>query len=346
MKIAILHGYSAANAGDGLLVFSTLNLIRSVHPDAQVTLFASYPDSFRDLDCTVISTQPTRRGYRYSYLRALIGIRSFDVVVGVGGGYLRFGTLREATVAALVHGPQLIAAALLARKAVYMPQSVGPMRGGSRSLVRFFVRRLATIMLRDDVSVREVDSPNVVRISDLALLDISPRTTAAAQPTMLDRPVVSVRQSRGSVPESARALAAELSPFDGYVQSEVGSNNDVRAVESIHPDRIVTRSELMGRTPDDPVRVVVAMRLHAALMALQAGHVVIHLSYERKGFGAFQDLGLGDYVHNVFDFDHLAVARQVRDLLSSPKSVRDYQRRLNEGTAANTMRRQTIVDLL
>jgi polysaccharide pyruvyl transferase WcaK-like protein len=57
-------------------------------------------------------------------------------------------------------------------------------------------------------------------------------------------------------------------------------------------------------------------------MALAAGHYVVHLAYERKGFGAFDDLDLGDWVHSVNSFDPATVAEQVRSLLTD-RGTRD-----------------------
>jgi hypothetical protein len=49
----------------------------------------------------------------------------------------------------------------------------------------------------------------------------------------------------------------------------------------------------------------------------------VHLSYERKGFGAFSDLGLLPYVKNAYDFDPDEVVRLVEGLLGSQNSYWD-----------------------
>ena len=60
--------------------------------------------------------------------------------------------------------------------------------------------------------------------------------------------------------------------------------------------------------------VVVSVRLHGAIAALIAGRPAIHLAYERKGWGAYEDLGIAEYVHDARTFDAAKVAEQVNEL--------------------------------
>jgi len=90
-------------------------------------------------------------------------------------------------------------------------------------------------------------------------------------------------------------------------------------------------------------RVVVAVRLHAALMALAAGHYVIHLAYERKGFGAYDDLGLSPWIHNINSFDPSSVARQVEALTKDPAVRADYEARITAAAPRIVQSRQQII---
>jgi polysaccharide pyruvyl transferase WcaK-like protein len=65
---------------------------------------------------------------------------------------------------------------------------------------------------------------------------------------------------------------------------------------------------------------VVSVRLHGALQSVLAGVPAVHLGYERKSWGAYEDLGLGEYVHDARRFDPEAVAAQVRALQADPTS--------------------------
>lgn len=325
MRVVILHAYSALNAGDGLLVDETLEMLRaSFGPDLDITVVASRPETFDYAGVHMVGSRPSWRGYTPEFVRTMIGIREFDLVVGVGGGYLRAGHPKEAAKTLLVHGPQLIAASRSGDRAIYLSQSIGPIRFGLRRVFAALLSRVGTVAVRDDRSAREFDVPSVQRLPDLALLgqDWQPRSADDIH----ERPVLSSREIRGTVPVPVRDLAELMRPFDGYVQSRGASNDDAAAVESLAPASILTRPVLLGQA--GPRRVVVAVRMHACLMALAAGHYVVHLSYERKGFGAFGDLNLGPFVHNVFSFDPGEVHAQVRSLLEDPEARRAYDEKL------------------
>lgn len=311
MKILMLHGYSATNAGDGLLVRESLDLLSHAFPGATFTVTALHPATFADIDAQVINARPTWRGFPKELHEVLRSIDDFDLVVGVGGGYLRAGHVMETIKAVGAHGLQLRAASRRTGPVVYLPQSIGPLRWSTLRPARRYLSAIDDLHLRDDISMGELRLANARRTPDLALL--SHRWRDRVGSAVVPRPVLSVRALRGRLPSGLQALANVLRPFDGYVQSTGGGNDDIAAVAQIAPDAVLSRGDLLGDRIER--RVVIAVRLHAALMALQSGHWVIHLAYERKGFGAFDDLGLSSHVHNVNSFDPVAIADQVQQLL-------------------------------
>lgn len=332
-RVLVLHAYSAQNAGDGLLVEETLKLIRDALGEAEVTLLASRPDSFAHHGIRVLPTVPTKVGWDRRTLHELRTINSYDLVIGVGGGYLRTGAPLEATKTALVMGPQLLAASRTSAPTIYLPQSIGPARFGTRRALKRLLHGIDVVMVRDDRSLREMTGPTLVRIPDLATAAVG---AGRQQGQDIDPiPVVSIRAVRKQVPAGIYDLCGRLREYDGYVQSTVGGNDDRPAMSTLSPRNQIERSTLM--TPGGTPRVIIAVRLHAALMALAAGHYVIHLAYERKGFGAFGDLGLQRWVHSVNNFDPSAVAQEVDRLLGEKETRRAYddaiaasRRHLNE----------------
>ncbi|MFT3874823.1 MAG: polysaccharide pyruvyl transferase family protein [Propioniciclava sp.] len=325
MRVIILHGYSADNIGDGMLVTEAIELIRSTfaRERLELTLCASDPESFDLPGVTMLRSKPGLKGYDRTFLDALRHLDQFDLVVGVGGGYLRGGHCIELAKALLVQGPQLTAAAKVGARVVYLPQSIGPLRLGSAPWFRRRLRKLSAVWARDDRTVAEI-GPFLKRAPDMAVLRVPEREPDQA---VLDLPVMSVRNLRGGLPAPILDLATRVGRFDGYVQSQTGSNQDAAPMKSLDPVRIIQPSELLNDTR--PKRVVIAVRLHAALMALQAGHYVIHLAYERKGFAAFADLGIGDFVHNAFSFEPAQVVDQMRTLLTSATARADYDAAIN-----------------
>ncbi|NKS18707.1 polysaccharide pyruvyl transferase family protein [Rhodococcus hoagii] len=342
MKVALLHGYSASNAGDGLLVEESLEIVReALRENVEFVLAASHPETFEHLGISTVNSAPGKRGYDRAYLRLLRGLNELDLVVGVGGGYLRAGYLEEAAKMALVHGPQLLAAARTSTPTIYLPQSVGPATSFAYRMIGHGVRKVRRFYVRDDRSLAEYGRYGAIRASDLAILGADANCDDRPPSSV---PVVSVRPVRGAVPPLVLDLCRQVGNFEGYVQSETGGNDDRAVMSSIGAARILNRSELMSSCAEP--RVVVAVRLHAALMALRAGHLVIHLAYERKGFGAFEDLGIPEYVHNVNMFEPERVLRQIDELVSDPKVREDYRQRSQRAlSAANAARAALVNDI-
>ncbi|SNT30343.1 Polysaccharide pyruvyl transferase family protein WcaK [Rhodococcoides kyotonense] len=316
----MLHGYSAKNAGDGLLVDETLAVVRTAFGDAvEITIAASHPETFAGIDARVVDSSPSATGYAAPYRRLLRELDDADLVVAVGGGYLRAGYAVETLKTALVHGPQLWAASRTSTPTVYLPQSVGPAGAAVGRALTSRMRKIDAFYVRDDRSLAEFADAGVRRLSDLAILGADHIERRGLDVDSV--PVLTVRAVRGKLGPLVVDLAHQLGTFDGYVQSATAGNNDVDAMASVGARKILPRSEFM--TPGAP-RVVVAVRLHAALMALKAGHYVVHLAYERKGFGAFADLGLDRYVHNVNKFEPARVLQQVRTLLDDESERARY----------------------
>ncbi|QOV98106.1 polysaccharide pyruvyl transferase family protein [Rhodococcus pyridinivorans] len=337
-NILVTHAYSRLNSGDGLLVDETINVVSRAFPNAKITVVASHPDTFAFDNVRIVSSKPRSWRSLKEYCRLLIQIADFDLVVAVGGGYLRARSGLDLVKMSIIHGPQLVATALAPSRSVYMPQSIGPFDKVTSKLVRRLLARIDNVYVRDDRSLSLLGKSIATRSMDLAVMsgELNERTTREVEP----KPILSVRKVGRGGDEKIDVLATMIRPFDGLIQSSVSGNNDVEATERIRPETIVDHTADDGRSQR---RVVVAVRLHAALMALHQGHYVIHLAYERKGFGAFQDLGLSGFVHNVYDFDPAKVADQCRELLRSENVRQAYDAALNSSRADRETERSRLL---
>lgn len=341
MKIALLQCYSASNLGDGLLVEESVALLHDAFgPNIEITLVASYPETFVGFGAHRVQSRPMMWGYDVGFLRTIARLHTFDLVVGVGGGYLRFGTLREAFTTTLVHMPQLMVAVTRARASLYLPQSVGPAPAYMRGLLGRLMSRVDLFLVRDDRSLNEFPKANFTRCPDLALLVAGKRQRDTV---LVERtPVYTIRPIRGEVLPGLVQLGAMLGDFTGYIQSRGAGNDDTDAMAKLNPRQMIEHEELFDL--NGIRRVVIAVRLHAALMAVNAGHYVIHLAYERKGFGAFSDLDLPEYVHNVRSFDVGAVYRQAHELLTDMRAREDYDERLRRSFARLAEQRVELIE--
>lgn len=329
-----MQAYSAHNRGDGLLVDESIALVKKVFGNAvELELLASDPGSFEYLGIPVYNTKPGKFGYAREYLCVLRNLKEYDLLIGVGGGYLRAGHPVEFLKCLLVMVPQLFAAGISKTPSVYLPQSIGPFRFGTVHLFRALVGKISTFMLRDDRSVEEIKLANCIRLPDLAIS--SPEFTESLErntETVVDKTVILTTRALGGVlpplvKDFGELLHKHKIPTVGYIQSAVGGNNDTEVQQQLTGIHNISPAEYL-RQGNQPPQVVVAVRLHAALMALKAGHYVIHLAYERKGFSAFTDVGLSEWVHNVNSFDPNVVFHQVEDLLNNEETRANYRARL------------------
>lgn len=343
MKIVITHAYSSTNSGDGLLVDEARRIALEAFNGATIDLVALDPASFPGPDFSTIShplsgVSATPRASEL-LLRAAIAALSgstvhpqvrdllsdADLVLAVGGGYLRGSSTAEALKMFLVHFPQLPRRSSDA-SVVYLPQSIGPLRGITGKLIRARLANATVIYSRDDRTVSELATlQNVRRTPDLALLGIPPmlKSTGIDDRRGTRRVAVVARRLAGGrrsdfYREQIAKLREELDA-EYLVQANARGNNDREFYRSLgYRGGLDMLSDVVAS--DNPPSAVVSVRLHGAIQAIRNGVASVHLSYERKGWGAYEDLGIAPYVHNAFSFDRALVRQQVEDLKTDPTS--------------------------
>lgn len=338
--VALIHAYSRRNAGDGLLVDLSLErLERAGIGRADCEVFALDAASFSDLPCVHQVGVPGRRpsprmipaaaqlvascldgATRRRVQLGLVAERlaGADAIVAVGGGYLRTGNAVSSLGTLLNHIPQLATASRSAAPTVYLPQSVGPLRGPVGSLVARLLRRIDVVCVRDDRSKDEL-RPHLaaVRYPDLAVLrlaerldQLGPRARDGGRVVLVGRELT----NGGAYEERLLALAGRLGDVVWAAQAEgIGTKSDVSLYERLG---IRSGGRLLEVLNGQEPGVVVSTRLHGAIQALLAGVPAIHLGYERKSWGAYEDLGLSRYAHNARTFDPAAVATEASALLA------------------------------
>ncbi len=356
LHVVLLHAYSRRNSGDGLLVDLSVELLREAFGNGvRTTIVAADPDSFADagrpfgapvlaqhgvvrrLAAVARSWLPSRGPAALAPVLA-----DADLIVGVGGGYLRARTLAEALRLEAGHLLQLRAARASGKPAVYLPQSIGPARTGLpfmsrawRSRVTALLGACAVVFVRDDRSLLMLSgNRNTRRAPDLAVLAFGmrrpgPAVAPGADASGADAPVRHVvlvlraapRWSRAQRTRYRRAIDRLIARLEARsritlaVQSTGRGNDDAAFYRRLGVARPLP--SLRQVLADDPPDFVVSVRLHGALESILAGVPAFHLSYERKGFGAYADLGLDDWVVNAADFD----ADVVADHLYAPRAA-------------------------
>lgn len=308
MKALLLHAYSAQNSGDGLLVELARNLLHEARPGVEVTTVALDAASFHAdsvIQWGASNATWSAPNIKLNMARTpLVGDKRVDllaeeadVVVGVGGGYMRGGTPTEAAKHLAAHFGQLRIASRHGHKAVLLPQSIGPFLRPYGRLVQERLKALNSVYVRDDVSRDYLAAlPNVRRLPDLAVLEMAEQVSATPSPAT-GKPVI-VARDLATRPGQYYSLMKDLARsklFEWAVQSRGRGNNDVPLTNELAGYEAPDLRTVLDRPEKS---VVVSTRLHGSMAALIAGVPTIHLSYERKGWGAFNDLGLDDYVLN------------------------------------------------
>lgn len=355
-QVVLLHAYSRRNSGDGLLVDLSVAMLRDAFgTGVNVSIVAADPASFPEYNnvsgAPVIADHGAHRLVaaasaslglptdRSIYLRNLLS--EADLIVGVGGGYLRARSAVEALKLEVGHMVQMRAAQASGKPVVYLPQSIGPAICGAGPLSRMFGAQLAkllgcfhSVFVRDDRSVAFLaKNGNTSRAPDLAVLEFERRreqvfARVASREDAVNHVALVLREApswnadqRTRYATSTRKLIALLEQecrLSFAVQSTGRGNDDAAYYRrmGIGGEQPSLKHLLENDTPD----MVVSVRLHGALESILHGVPAFHLSYERKGFGAYGDMNLNDWVANAADFD----AQKVVERIFRPGAVSSF----------------------
>lgn len=330
-RVLLLHAYSPKNSGDGLLVELAKATVLRALGNADFRVIASEASAFegdeyvqwRDRFLSKSTRIPRRAAMLATgFLGPCNEIKELaqqaDLIVAVGGGYLRGGSIGPAIKSWGAHYGQLKLAARYGHKAIYLSQSIGPFKGVYKRAVARQLAKIRTVCVRDDRSLSEFASvASVLRMPDLAVLELArqPRPSGVSTP-LSDDPVIVAREL--SSPRRYYELLDEASKskrFEWALQSTGGGNDDLPLTQRLGTGTPRPMAEVLA---DESPRIVVSTRLHGALSSLIAGFPAIHLSYERKGWGAYEDIGLDDFVLNARDATLPQVNALMQRILGNP----------------------------
>ena len=361
--IVVAHAFSRQNAGDGLLVDLTIERLERIGiPADECVVVALDPESFDDLPLVARAPGDPFNKVSGRALRSLAGLvrmsfppghrpwRSLeslwnraDGIVAVGGGYLHSDGLVRAGGTLVNHIPQILLSSRSSAPIVYLPQSIGPLVGRVGRWVGDHLADADLVCVRDDRSLQDVRAyASPQRIPDLAILELA-NAFSSIEPRNGDSVVVVPRRLSGSASYEARLrsllLATEAPTL--AVQADVpGPKSDRRFIEQLGGESADRLEDVIVAREGG---VVISVRLHGALQALLSGWPAIHLAYDRKGFGAFEDLGISPFVHDAGSFDVPVVVEQLNALLADPS---DYWAHIESRLPALQEKNAALDDLL
>lgn len=304
LSTLITNAYSSLNLGDGLLVEESRDIVTEAGflPSA---LLALDPGSFRESGMKLLHPEANRKqiilelGLGILPLNGIAPERAF----AVGGGYLRFPNRQIAYKTYLSHMSQL---RLLSKKDIpfaLLPASIGPMNFLKKEAMKI-LSNAEFIAVRDDKSNLELrELSNVYRFPDLSVLN-EIKSVSAANANWNVGLIIRNLVFPNWLNDLSRIVQIPNSFI--MIQSSTGSsNNDVKFIMKHFPglEKISTTEAFSVKRPS----LVISSRLHGAIMSIKEGIPAIHLGYERKSFGVYEDLGLSEFClpANNLDFNIL-----------------------------------------
>lgn len=292
MKIAICGNYGVFNAGDDAILEGLTGAIKKHLPEAEIVVMGKgrlFPFGVRSFAKAIFRPSHWMTPYRL--------IKSCDAFVIGGGGLFTPEERGFVPIFWAMHG----IAALLLKKPVYcLGISVYPLKGLSKILVKFLFSKCKYISVRDKDSYRIVAHDWEIPCkfgSDFAML-IDYEKSMQGEKEKQRYIVISMRSFKGNNGNLYKILAQacdkiiedyglqiKLVPFqkgdqfDAHVLNKIfaqAKHKEQIFVENFYADikqliKILERAEL-----------VIAMRLHAGILSLLAGTMVIPLSYTEK----------------------------------------------------------------
>jgi len=276
-------------------------------------------------------------------------MRAADVVLATGGTYF----VEHYPIRTRAH--ELIAAHALGRPVYLLTQSLGPFnRRRNRRLMARALRGVERVFVRDERSranLRGLSVPEdrVVVCPDaaFALAEDAPRRQAHTGPLRIavsvrdwkhfrTRPAAEGRDAyRAAVAAVVRRLAAQgaevsfVSTCQGVAEYWTDDARFARSlVDELLPDAPGIKVDGRFRSPSELVEhlrrydLVIATRMHAAILALVAGVPVVPIAYEFKMTELFASLGLPWLVEDIETITAARLDEKVTDALARLDGLR------------------------
>jgi colanic acid/amylovoran biosynthesis protein len=397
MNILVINIHSSTNAGDAALMLQTIAGLQSSFPGCSLTLAMDDPASHdgpeRKVGSLLHWLKSTQRGATSRWnmrnllvflpasvisllVHALFKRRVFpfmtpaqrdsisayfdaDLVVSKPGGFIYTGSGLGLPFLLTLY---TIAFALGCGKPHYMlPQSIGPVsRGWQRRLARWALNHTRITMLRESISVREVQSMGVdpARYAEVADLAFAyPPAAAEDARAWLRRHGVGMDSAQPRIGVTAinwaaqentfglqqqyeAALAEALAAFAGKIGAQLVFFPQVIGPTVEQDDRVVARrvaesmpgSDLVlidAQPAPDVMKAAIGMmdllvgtRMHSNIFALSGGVPVVAIGYLHKTRGIMHLLGLQDCVIDIGDINAGALAAKIQQVWDARADLR------------------------
>lgn len=392
-NIVISHVYSNHNTGDAAILSVLISDVKKAYPESNISIltfdkvhrsemFENIPihQSFMGHALTDLSFRPLKFFYAlyimlgtliaaflkklhinfsvgYRLTKAYMLYQNADLVIGVGGGYLRGRPGLTSTIELLLQLHPLFLVKLLGKKTILYSQSIGPF--GNR-FQKFIARRalcgVELIIAREDVTVNFLKNmgieKNVTRSVDAAFALHSESKLNIREllniPTNRKIVGITVRkwlsQDAQTKFESALAETADYFATQGYAVvfipqvTSISHNDDDRiANQDVYDHMKVKANVYLLKEQFDHhqikslysgIALLIGTRFHSAIFALTSHVPSIAIEYEHKTSGIMNDLGLNDWVIKIEDVTSGKLFSLSKNLITGQASYKKYLQKI------------------
>jgi len=292
MRLLLSGYYGFGNTGDEAILAATIAGLRARRPDAEISVLCANPEA-------TCSAHDVRGVNRWSLWQQLAAIRAADLFIQGGGGLFQDSTSK---LSALYYLNQLVIARMVRTPFAIFAQGVGPLQSSylRGALVRNFSRaRLVTV--RDPESAEELLAwglrgvEPVVSADPVLLLEPAPAEHVEQMLAALELP------PGGYILLALRSWPAAESAYEAIVRWLCNLDRPVLLLPFQYNQDVAIARHIQSRLPPGAARVpigpyqpreimgliqaadeVLAMRLHALIMACAVGTTAAGLSYDPK----------------------------------------------------------------
>jgi len=383
VKIIVSHVYSSDNKGDAALASVLLRDIERQYPGAEVTLLTfekfSQPtyegarqlNSFMYHALTRYSNKAVKLLYAayvsaatllWAVGRRTLGIdmplprhlrqiareyASADMVITVGGGYIRSGRSVVQSINLFLQLHPLVFGRILKKPTVIYTQSIGPFyRGIERWAVAAVLKRMDLVILREDFSRQLLEklgvTGNVVRSVDSGFLLETDKTYGLRKQLGVGKKDilvgVTVRKwlSGAGQQQYETAIAHTIDymietykatvVFIPQVTATFHHDDDREASRDVH--RHLRHKEQAHIITDDidhydikamynELDLIIGTRFHSVIFSLTSRVPALAIEYEHKTSGIMHDLGLDEWVMKIEDVTPERMQAKIDELFAS-----------------------------
>ena len=339
-KVVISGYYGYDNCGDEAVLLAMIHCLRTLRPDARITVLSGNPSKTREL-------YKVEAVNRWNPISILLKLLSCCLLISGGGSLLQDVTSAKSPLYYLA----IINAAMLFRKKVMIfCQGVGPLTSGkNRAKVTKAFDRCDAIAVRDEnsaVLLKDLGVKRDIQIACDPVMVLSPDDVAGAEADDM-LPDIGITDSAGENRKPLLMAAVRnwgdnrhIAPVAELLdtQAKRGWNillvpahypDDIKALEKVtalmterpyRPDKCLTAKQFMALT--SRADKVLSMRLHGLICAFAAGTPMLGLSYDPKVDAFMAQAGLGHYCLPADSFDVDAAELLLEETGNLPITIR------------------------